>query len=181
MEEDVESKIKSNEKLVYYVINRYFSSLRDDDEIYQAGLIGLWKACMKFDSSRGYEFSTYAITCIKNEIRMELRFRNSSDNAKLDPISFEEIVASNGKETLTIADVIRDTRNPYSEVECNSFLSSVKCKLSESEFDILKMILDGYTQSEIGRKYGITRSYVSRIKSRIVRKLINTFNFEDFT
>ena len=71
---EIEQAVVDNQNLVRFAINRYFPSLRDDEDIFQVGWIGLWRACIGYDSSRS-KFSTYAVRCIINEIRVELRNR----------------------------------------------------------------------------------------------------------
>lgn len=71
---EVERKITDNENLVYFVINKSFRGLRRDEDIKQAGRIGLWRACLTFDEAKS-SFSTYTVQCIHHEIAKELRFR----------------------------------------------------------------------------------------------------------
>ena len=62
--------VNKNLKLVLYVA-RKFRGLEHDDLI-QAGNIGLLKAIDKFDYTKGYKFSTYAVWWIKQVINREL-------------------------------------------------------------------------------------------------------------
>lgn len=91
---EIEQAVVDNQNLVRFAINRYFPSLRDDEDIFQVGWIGLWRACIGYDSSRS-KFSTYAVRCIINEIRVELRNRAKlwgfGDIASLDePVYFDK-------------------------------------------------------------------------------------------
>lgn len=49
------------------------SGIVDRDDIIQSGYEGLWKACLRFDESKGYEFSTFAVPYIKGTIMRMLR------------------------------------------------------------------------------------------------------------
>lgn len=60
---------EQHEKLVYRVYNTKFEKyyyLKDD--LLQCGRLGLWKACQRFDATKGYKFSTYAVRAITNEM-----------------------------------------------------------------------------------------------------------------
>lgn len=68
---NMDDSIKSYEGLVRRVITQHFPSKKYDDDVYQAGLIGLWKA---LKSEKEYEnFPAFAAKCIKNEIIRELK------------------------------------------------------------------------------------------------------------
>ena len=63
--------INSNLRLVIYVIKRYFYEKITNDnflDLVQEGNLGLIKAVDKFDISKGYKFSTYAIFWIRQAI-----------------------------------------------------------------------------------------------------------------
>jgi len=60
--------VLDNSGLVYGIASRYKSNNIDTDDIIQEGMIGLINAAEKFDGSKGNEFSTYACSCIKNQI-----------------------------------------------------------------------------------------------------------------
>lgn len=76
MTEVQEQLFNKNTKLVHYLIKKRFGLICSDpnyDDCAQEGFIGLMKACETFDESKGYQFATYASTCISNEIGMYLR------------------------------------------------------------------------------------------------------------
>lgn len=66
--------IEGNLRLVVSVAVRWAGSNvdHDFDDIIQAGNIGLMKAVDRFDRTRGYQFSTYAVWWIRQSIRREL-------------------------------------------------------------------------------------------------------------
>lgn len=61
-----------NVNLVWHVVNNTMSLHKtkdmDMDDYFQIGAMGLIKAIDTFDSSKGFQFSTYATKCITNEI-----------------------------------------------------------------------------------------------------------------
>lgn len=61
---------------IAYKIPEPLDSSIDKEDLLQEGYIGLWKACLNFDESRGFEFSTYAYPMIKGEIYRFLRDTN---------------------------------------------------------------------------------------------------------
>ena len=68
-----EQRITDNLSLVHMVVNRFRARDADYDDLFQAGCVGLIKAADRFDESRGYQFSTYAVPLIMGEIRQLFR------------------------------------------------------------------------------------------------------------
>ena len=60
--------IKHNLRLVAHIIKKYYSSVRDQDDLISIGTIGLIKAVGTFDYTKGTRFATYASRCIENAI-----------------------------------------------------------------------------------------------------------------
>lgn len=70
-EGDIDAKntlIEHNLRLVAHIIKRYYSNIRDQDDLISIGTIGLIKAASTFDYGKGAKFATYASRCIENAI-----------------------------------------------------------------------------------------------------------------
>lgn len=74
----MEDLVVQNIPFVYYLINKYYSRYREDEDIIQCGMVGLVKACQKYDPNKG-KLSTYADKFIRHEINAELRNRHKHD------------------------------------------------------------------------------------------------------
>ena len=69
--------IDGNLRLVLSIIQRFGGKVRDADDLFQVGCIGLIKAIDHFDTTVGVKFSTYAVPMIIGEIRRYLRDNNT--------------------------------------------------------------------------------------------------------
>ena len=69
--------IDGNLRLVLSIIQRFGSKVRDADDLFQVGCVGLIKAIDHFDTEIGVKFSTYAVPMIIGEIRRYLRDNNA--------------------------------------------------------------------------------------------------------
>ena len=65
--------VTENINLIYLVMKRFRNRGVDRDDLFQIGAVGLTKAAQRFDESKGFAFSTYAVPMITGEIKRFLR------------------------------------------------------------------------------------------------------------
>ena len=68
-----EKIVSDNTGLVWSIARRFVNRGYDLEELYQIGCIGLLKACDRFESRYGVQFSTYAVPLIAGGIKRFLR------------------------------------------------------------------------------------------------------------
>lgn len=104
--------IEENMKLVYHIIYKFYPNYANDEDIVQAGMLGLCKAAGLWDESKG-AFSTIAGKCILNEITNEFRRRKKHygvlsldyevDGLEGEPIPYGELLV--GTEDVDFVDI----------------------------------------------------------------------------
>lgn len=62
--------IEDNMALVYFIVNKHYPTFRNDQDIIQAGMLGLCCAAESWDEAKS-KFTTYASSCILNAINTE--------------------------------------------------------------------------------------------------------------
>lgn len=169
--------VSHNLRLVAHIVKKYSNSAKEADDLISVGAIGLIKAINSFSPDKGAQLSTYAARCIENEILMLFRANKKHQGN----ISLEETIGTekDGNEIM-LADVICDIDTDVMEmVESNilteKLINIIKDSLSEREYKILCMRYGiggsiAYTQREVAKKLGISRSYISRLE----KKALNT-------
>ena len=60
--------VEHNLRLVVHIIKKYYSNIKDQEDLISIGTIGLIKAASTFDCEKGARFATYASRCIENAI-----------------------------------------------------------------------------------------------------------------
>ena len=65
--------VTENINLIYLVMKRFRNRGVEQEDLFQIGAVGLTKAAQRFDESRGFAFSTYAVPLIIGEIQRFLR------------------------------------------------------------------------------------------------------------
>lgn len=169
--------IKHNMRLVVHIVKKYVS-YGDNDELISVGSIGLIKAVNSFHEGKGTQFATYASKCIENEILMVIRAGKKYKNTKslYEPVSFDK----DGNEVTLIDLIGQEEESVISKVESRivqeKLLAISKKVLEDREYEIIMLRYGinadkAYTQSEVAEKYGISRSYVSRIEKKALFKL----------
>lgn len=170
--------IERNLRLVAHIVKKYSFPNKDVDELISIGTVGLIKAIDSFDSSKGTRLATYASRCIENEILMLFR-NNKKQKSEVyleDPIGVDK----EGNEFCLMDILSNDKDCVLDKVESNLQIRALYKKLGESltgrESSILIMrygLIDGKckTQREIAVNLGISRSYVSRIEKKALKKL----------
>ena len=164
--------ITENMNLAYKLANRYykmFGGTIELDELRSLSFLGLTKAARSFDSNKNIAFSTFAYTCIKNEILFFYRLNKkhtklSIDNEVVDDKIFEEIMS----------DDINVENEVLSRLEINDLYKYIST-LPEIEKDILLYYLQGKKMTEIAKILGYTQSNISRLYHRALNRLRNKF------
>lgn len=175
--------IEHNLRLVAHVVRKYENSGEDLEDLISIGTIGLIKAIKTFKEDRGVRLATYAARCIDNEVLMHLRnIKKMKQEVSLyDPIGFDK----EGNE-ISLMDVLTTDNEIIDTVEARIQEQKIRNTigiLSRRERQVIEMrygLFNGLkqTQREIARKLGISRSYVSRIEKRALRKLINEISVQ---
>ena len=170
--------IERNMRLVAHIAKKYNNSSDDQDDLISIGTIGLIKAIETYNIEKGTRLATYASKCIENEILMNIRTnkKNKVQVSLQDPIGMDK----EGNE-ISLIDVLgTDIDYILEQVELKVQISKLYEQLDkiltkrEKEIILLRYGLTtcGYkTQREIAEKLQISRSYVSRIEKRALKKL----------
>ncbi|MCI8496687.1 MAG: RNA polymerase sporulation sigma factor SigK [Clostridiales bacterium] len=176
--------IEHNLRLVAHIIKKYYSNVRDQDDLISIGTIGLIKSISTFNSDRNIRLATYASKCIENEILMY--FRSQKKTAQ-DVSMNEPIDTDKDGNTLSLMDVIatEDTIVDDLDLQLKSehLYQYIKESLEDREQEIIKMRYGlcgdkALTQREVAQKLGISRSYVSRIEKKALSRLKRRFDSE---
>ena len=163
-----------NLRLVAHIAKKYYTA-GDADDLISTGTIGLIKAVNTYDPARGIRFSSYASRCIENEMKMQFRrLRRIPPTASL-----QEPLESGQDGGLTLMDAIPDDAPLQESLEQRDLvrrLSAMLARLPAREHQVLALRygLGGetpHTQLQTAQKLGLSRSYISRLESRALRKL----------
>ncbi len=174
--------VERNLRLVAHIVKKYHNIGREVDDLISIGTIGLIKAITTFNRSKGTRLATYAARCIENEILMTIRSNKKTKNevSLQDPIGIDK----EGNEISLIDILGTDCDQVLDEVELKIQVKKLYEKMSNILKNREKTVLQlryglanggSKTQREIAKMLGISRSYVSRIEKRAIKKLSKSF------
>ena len=173
--------IERNLRLVAHIAKKYQNAEEDMEDLISIGCIGLIKAIDTFDDKKG-RLATYACRCIDNELLMLLRGKKKTSR---EVSLFVPIGQDKEGNEIHLVDVIEQQQPDIIEgMELSGNIRKLFLLLDEAlterekEILILRYGLNGApeaTQSQIGAKLGISRSYVSRIEKKALQKLRDRF------
>lgn len=169
MTKEQEQLVTDNHNLIYFFLNKWGKILEYSDmtDYYDICAIGLCKAAITYDSSKDVKFATYAGVCIENEIKIELRNRKkySAPVYSLD-MTFNN--TSDGTGEISYGENMTTGLSAYDEI----LPYQLDKILNAREYKLVALILQDYTQIEIGNIIGISQAQVSRMFSKIKQKLL---------
>lgn len=174
--------IEHNLRLVAHIVKKYYPACDDQEDLISIGTIGLIKAIDSFHPEKGIRLATYAARCIENEILMYFRAqRKTAGTLSLS----EPIETDSDGDPLTLIDLIFEEDTIADEIDLKNKTELLYRYLDEFPEGREKQILilryglyhsDVLTQREIAARFGISRSYVSRIEKKAIESLQKRFN-----
>lgn len=180
-EEARDMLIEHNLRLVAHVVRKYETSGEELDDLISIGTVGLIKAVDTFKGDRSVRLATYAARCIDNEVLMQLRRKKPQDISIYEPIGYDK----EGNE-ISLIDVLTVENGIQEIIEMKMQDEKIRSKmgiLTKREQQVIEMrygVFSGIreTQREVAQKLSISRSYVSRIEKRAVKKLIQAIGVD---
>lgn len=160
MTKEAQILVEENHNLIY----SYLKEMRlNVDEYYDLAAIGLCKAAIIFDKSFGYQFSTLAYFCMRNEVLQEMRHTGKGVTPLLiiddEEKGLDSVLTDNFESVEDITML---------KLHVQSFLK----RASPLQRDIIHLVASGYSQTEIARMLHVSQTKISRslIKFRLIKE-----------
>lgn len=169
--------IERNLRLVAHIMKKYYAQTSDQEDLISIGTIGLIKGITTFDMTKGARLGTYAARCVENEILMYFRSQKKSSQ---DVSLSDYIETGSDGAALALMDVVSDDEDLLERVSNREALRKL-CRAvdtaltaQERQVVVARYGLGGgapLRQREVATQTGISRSYVSRIEKKALKKL----------
>ncbi len=169
--------VEHNLRLVAHIIKKYYQSYSGQDDLVSIGTIGLIKAINTFDRKKNIKLSSYASRCIENEILMHFRAsKKSSQDISLN----DTIDTDKDGNPLTLMDIMSTDDNIIEDIDRKINLEKLSPYIDEVLTEREKTVIihryglygmEVLPQRELASLLGISRSYISRIEQKALKKL----------
>lgn len=148
----------------------------DVDEARSVACVGLVKAAQGFDPARGFQFTTYAVACMRRELQTWLRqearhrerYRNQLEVVSVHDGRCESVLDLSPWEGGRAPEDALTEREEQGEVR--ALLAAVRERVADWEWDMLMARARGATLQELAAKRGVSKERIRQICLRAIVK-----------
>lgn len=185
----------ANTSIVGWCFKKYVNNYKSPefDDIMQEGMLGLWEAACRFDDSKGYKFTTFAVPYVFGRMKHYMRnktnvirpprsvFENSDVKALSELYSIQSLdmeVFDDGGTPVLLRDLIGAPPDEYefiTEDLLESFLDTIDNQMHK---DIMEEYYYSYIwgihpkQVYLAEKYGTCQAQIARIIKKYNQKFV---------
>lgn len=193
-EEDVVVEAKSGStRAQEYIISKYENFVRakarsyfligaDKEDIYQEGMIGLYKAIRDFNSEKSSTFKSFAELCVTRQIITAIKTATRQKHIPLNTYISLNKPVSEEESDRTLLDIISsikitDPEELLISQEQKKYIEGEIAKvLSELEMEVLQSYLDGKSYQEIACDLDRHAKSIDNALQRVKKKLEKCLN-----
>jgi len=177
-EEAMEELLRFFKPKMIAISREYFLMGADFDDLLQESMIGLYKAIQIYDDTKNHSFRAFASLCIHRQLQNAVKLANRKKNNPLN--SYVPIKYYDGSNTsdddniarLVIVDDNSDIEQNFIDKEMKTIVvSKVRDLLTDEQFMILKMFLNGESYVRIAERFNTTPKKIDNHLQAIKKKL----------
>ncbi len=190
----VEQLIKLNQPLIVDCMKKNVSIVNqiksyDVDDIFQYLTLELYKAIKYFDYTKGYKFSSFAMTCFKKCLLNMLKKENVLKRKDLNnTISLDENVTNNDNESFTLKDVIADPNsnhifeNLHEKLEWSNIFKKLNYFFDKKDLYILEMVYSkNETFENVSKMLNTSKQNLHKQIHQLFKKIRTCYELSNFT
>ena len=165
------------QNFVRYKTKDFFLTGGDREDLFQEGMIGLYKGIHSYKPTENMSFRGFVDMCIKRQLITVIRSANTKKNSPLN--NYVSLNAQSSEELDRVLEDILSVESSSVDPEeiiliketTSSMEDLLKKNLSEFEWRILMEYLQGESYEEIGEKIGVPKKAVYNGIERVRRKV----------
>ena len=145
-EEALETILDRYKELVNMKISKYFIIGAEREDIFQEGMIGLFKAIQSFDKEKNNSFKTFANLCIERQLITAIKTSNRQKHIPLNSsVSLNTTVYDNDEDT-SLMELFnsKTAEDPLDTVTKKEYYKLIGNKIDENLSDFEKKVLSRF-------------------------------------
>lgn len=148
--EALEKLINKYKELVNMKVGKYFIVGAEKEDIYQEGMIGLYKAIKSFDSEKQNSFKTFANLCIERQLITAIKTSNRQKHMPLNSYLSLNATAYDDDNDTALIEILgsKTVEDPLDTITKKEYYKAVEDKIEENLSDFEKQVLHRYARGE---------------------------------
>jgi len=194
-DEEIIEKIKTGDKdaldfimekykeIVSIKVNRYFIVGAEKEDIFQEGLIGLYKAIQNYDSEKDNTFKTFANLCIERQLITAIKTSNRQKHMPLNSYLSLNMSAYDDSDTDTVMDIFDSNmvEDPLDTITKKEYYFAIENAIDKSLSSFEKKVLNRFAQGEsynqiaenLNTPVKSIDNAIQRIRKKAIRNIID--------
>lgn len=149
-EKALEELINNYKEIVNMKIGKYFIVGAEKEDIFQEGMIGLYKAIKSYDPSKQNSFKTFANLCIERQLITAIKTSNRQKHLPLNSYLSLNNNAYDDENNVSLIDIFnsKTIEDPLDTITKKEYYKLVEDKIEATLSDFEKEVLNSYAKGE---------------------------------
>ena len=149
-EEALEKLLEKYRSLVELKVSKYFIIGAEKEDIFQEGMIGLFKAIKSFKSDKENSFKSFANLCIERQLITAIKTSNRQKHLPLNSSLSLNVSAYDSDEDTELIEIFKSqlVEDPLDTITKKEYYKTIETKIDETLSDFERQVLDRYATGE---------------------------------
>ena len=149
-EKALEELINNYKEIVNMKIGKYFIVGAEKEDIFQEGMIGLYKAIKSYDPNKQNSFKTFANLCIERQLITAIKTSNRQKHLPLNSYLSLNNNAYDDENNVSLIDIFnsKTIEDPLDTKKKKEYYKLVEDKIEATLSDFEKEVLNSYAKGE---------------------------------
>ena len=178
--------INKYKELVYMKVSKYFIIGAEKDDLFQEGMIGLFKAIKSYKEDKHNSFKTFANMCIERQLITAIKTSNRQKHMPLNSYLSLNTSSYDDEDDKTLMDILNNktVEDPLDTITKKEYYKTVEDTIDKSLSDFEKQVLKKYIKGdsyvkiaeELDSPVKSIDNAIQRIRKKAIKGIIDNDN-----
>ena len=178
--------INKYKELVYMKVSKYFIIGAEKDDLFQEGMIGLFKAIKSYKEDKHNSFKTFANMCIERQLITAIKTSNRQKHMPLNSYLSLNTSSYDDEDDKTLMDILNNktVEDPLDTITKKEYYKTVEDTIDKSLSDFEKQVLKKYIKGdsyvkiaeELDSPVKSIDNAIQRIRKKAIKGITNNEN-----